>query len=104
MARPAGRTRGVRDIRTHSRAPGETLQPHKGYMRIAALELEVFRRGQERQSAMSRVQSIDQRFREIETEQALILKGIKTRKAGEDPRRALDAPSESPRAGFKLRY
>jgi hypothetical protein len=73
-------------------------------MRIAALELELFRREQERRSAMSRVQSIDNRSQEIETEQALLLKAIQTRKFGEDPSRSLDASSESSRAGFKLRY
>jgi hypothetical protein len=73
-------------------------------MRIAALELELFRRGQERQSAMSRVQSIDNRFQEIETEQSLLLKAIQTHKVGEEPRRSLDESSESPRSGFKVRY
>jgi hypothetical protein len=73
-------------------------------MRIAALELELFRRAQERQSAMSRIQSIDNRFQEIETEQALLLKAIQTHKAGEEPRGSLGKCSESPRPGFKLRY
>jgi hypothetical protein len=117
MARPAGRIRGVRDIRTHSRAPEATIQPHTGYMRIASLELEKFRRGQERQSAMSRVKSIDDRSREIEAEQSLILKALKARKACEDPRKPLksrkaredpryssNAASESPRPTFRLRY
>ena len=117
MARPTGRTRGVRDIRTHSRAPEETIQPHTGYMRIASLELEKFRRGQERQSAMSRVKSIDDRSLEIEAEQSLILKALKARKAREDPRKALrtrkasedarcssDVAPGSPRPVFRLRY
>jgi hypothetical protein len=83
-------------------------------MRIASLELEKFRRGQERQSAMSRVKSIDDRSREIEAEQSLILKALKARKAREDPRKALktrkDSPCSSdpalgaPRPVFRLRY
>jgi len=82
-------------------------------MRIASLELEKFRRGQERQSAMSRVKSIDDRSREIEAEQSLILKALKARKAREDPRKALkvrkarclsDTVSGAPRPTFRLRY
>jgi hypothetical protein len=86
-------------------------------MRIASLELEKFRRGQERQSAMSRVKSIDDRSREIEAEQTLILKALKARKAREDPRKALkmrkggadprcsaEVVSGAPRPVFRLRY
>ncbi len=67
------RLRAVQDIRTLSGARNHLSQPHRGYMRIACLELERFRRNKERDCATARVRQLDARFREIEAEQTAIL-------------------------------
>jgi len=65
--------KNVRDIRTHSGTVGQTLKPHEVHMRLSVLEMEKARRGKERESAILRVRSIDERFREIEKERSDLL-------------------------------
>jgi hypothetical protein len=58
--------RSVQDIKTLSGRANEGSVPYKAYMKLSILEMEKFRRGKERQSAMDRIHHIDQRFRDIE--------------------------------------
>jgi len=58
--------KGVQDIRTLSGRVDEGTIPYKAYMKLSILEMEKFRRGKEKQSALERVRNIDQRFQDIE--------------------------------------
>ncbi|MGO8705062.1 MAG: hypothetical protein ACLQVA_14720 [Candidatus Brocadiia bacterium] len=98
------RLRAVQDIRTLSGARNHLSQPHRGYMRIACLELERFRRNKERDCATARVRQLDARFREIEAEQTAILDMLGPEKAGQGPRRTSFAPVETQKAGFRIKY
>jgi len=101
--------RGVQDIRTLSGSVDEGTIPYKAYMKISILEMEKFRRGKERQSAMDRVHKIDQRFRDIETARqeiftALEAKGVHRHIPGP---RGPEGPTAAPRTTtgpFKIRY
>ena len=97
------RMRAVQDIRTLSGARNHLSQPHRGYMRIACLELERFRRNKERESATARVRQLDARFREIEVEQAVILDMLGKEKTAQ-PRRAASSPPEAQKTVFRLKY
>ena len=98
------RTRSVQDIKTLSGARNRLCQPHRGYMRIACLELERFRRNKERESATGRVRRLDARFLEIEAEQALILGMLGKDKAAQGPRRPSCSPLEMQKPAFRLKY
>jgi len=101
--------KGVQDIRTLSGRVDEGTIPYKAYMKISILEMEKFRRGKERQSAMERVQKIDQRFLDIEAARqeifsALEAKGVRRPVPGP---RGPEVPTEAPRTTtgpFKIRY
>ena len=105
----ASRTiRGLQDIQTHSGKVREAVVPHKAYMKLSCLEMEKFRRTQERESAMSRVRNIDARFLAIEAEKAVIENALNEQMA-RDPGRtqSTERPGDcSPRAksGFRLKY
>ncbi len=98
------RMRAVQDIRTLSGARNHLSQPHRGYMRIACLELERFRRNKERECATARVLQLDARFREIEAEQAAILDLLGKDKAGQRPRGMPSMPADTQKAGFRIKY
>lgn len=98
------RMRAVQDIRTLSGARNHLTQPHRGYMRIACLELERFRRNKERESATSRVRQLDARFREIEVEQAAIQEMLNKEKAAPGSGRLSGSPVETQKTGFRLKY
>lgn len=85
--------RGLQDIRTLSGSVDRTIVPYKEYMKISCLEMEKFRRGKERESAMQRVRNIDIRLREIETEKAALLQVLNGQKSGDG---ALKSPSMEP--------
>ncbi|HUT04011.1 MAG TPA: hypothetical protein VM163_08995 [bacterium] len=76
MAIPKRTVRGVHDLRTYSGKVDIFQEPHRAYMQISCLEMEKVRRSKERDSAMQRVRQIDARFREIEKEEAYLLKGL----------------------------
>ena len=114
MATPKKNLRGLQDIRTLSGKGGPARNPYMAYMRISCLEMEKQRRGQERESALHRVKSIDERLQEIEAEKAGILQALNEQQ-GDNPSYALSSPcSVNPqqaaraqatqRSGFKLRY
>ena len=71
--------RGVQDIRTLSGRADEGTIPYKAYMKLSILEMEKFRRGKEKQSALERVHHIDQRFRDIEVERQKIMTALEAK-------------------------
>lgn len=94
--------RGVKDIRTHAGRTNAAAPPYQAYFRIGALEMETARRAKERQSAMKRVDNIDDRVREIEAEKDMLLKKIAADRQRLLPERSnhkKDAPGN-----FKIRY
>ncbi|MFA5179684.1 MAG: hypothetical protein WC405_00060 [Syntrophales bacterium] len=101
--------RGVQDIKTLSGRADDGTIPYKAYMKLSILEMEKFRRGKEKQSALERVQKIDQRFQDIEAARqeifsALEAKGIPRPVSGP---RGPEVPTGSPRTTtgpFKIRY
>lgn len=108
MARLQPIIRGAQDCRTLSTAANQTFLPHRTYLRIACLEMEKFRRTQERTSAMRRVENIDRRFDEIDSERDRLLSTMGERAAkltqdkGRPPgARGLSSPSTG---GFRFRY
>jgi hypothetical protein len=109
MAIPSRTIKGLQDIVSHSGRAREGAIPHKAYMRLSCLEMEKFRRARERQSAMVRVGNIDARFREIDAEEAMILRLMKEQD-GSGPACASGGSSgystvvKKNTGGFKLKY
>jgi hypothetical protein len=101
--------RGVQDIKTLSGRADEGAIPYKAYMKLSILEMEKFRRGKEKQSALERVRHIDQRFKDIEAARqeiiaALEAKGIRRQRLPgieEPPKTAAPRTTTGP---FKIRY
>jgi len=101
--------RGVQNIKTLSGRSDDGTIPYKAYMKLCILEMEKFRRGKEKESAMERVRRIDQRFQDIETERheiiaALETKGIRLQRLPsleEPPTAAAHRTTTGP---FKIRY
>lgn len=99
--------RRVQDIRTHAGMASEKRLPHQAYLRVACLEMEKFRRAQERQSAMHRVETIDARFEEIGVEQAVLLQRVGQGESRRKPSVTKTEPvQESPTVtnGFRIKY
>jgi len=100
--------RGLNDIRTHSGMVEQGLtSPYKAYMKLSCLEMERFRRGQERESARQRMEMIDARFQEITAEEKEILQALNNPEDGHpSPLQDVESqPAPSPSAGgFKIRY
>jgi len=103
--------KGVQDIRTLSGRVDEGTIPYKLYMKLSMLEMEKFRRGKEKQSALERVRKIDQRFQDIEAARqevfsAMEAKGVR-RPVPTGPPSEPEGPTEAPRTTtgpFKIRY
>ena len=101
--------RGVQDIKTLSGSVDERSIPYKAYMKLSILEMEKYRRGKEKTSALERVNHIDQRFLDIEVERqkimtALEAKGIRRQRLPgleEPPTTAAPRTTTGP---FKIRY
>jgi len=102
--------KNVRDIRTHSGAVGQALEPHEVHMRLCVLEMEKARRSKERESALRRVNSIDERFREIEEEKSDLLHALADQachlllSGGEAVHEEVDGNACKETGGFKLAY
>jgi len=73
--------RTMRDIRTLSGKVDRIANPYMAYMQITCLEMEKARKGREKASALQRVESIDGRLRDIETEKATLLRALAERGA-----------------------
>jgi hypothetical protein len=107
MAFKKGNIRGLRDLRTLSGRVDQVSEPYRAYMRIASIEMEKVRRGQERESAMHRVKNIDERFNEIDVEKAALLQALGERNQGHSTRaQGIDKKPGTRRnpEGFKIRY
>jgi hypothetical protein len=107
MAIPKRSMRGLQDINTFSGRVDQVSKPYKAYMRIASIEMEKVRRGQERESAMHRVKNIDERFNEIEAEKTALLQALGERNEGHSTRaQGIDEKPGTRRnpEGFKIRY
>lgn len=106
MAIPPRNLKSLKDIRTHAgRVEGATV-PYKAFMKLSCLEMERFRKERERDSAMTRVNNIDRRFREIQEEEASILAridGVPENKSKE-PEADSKPPGRQACSGFLLRY
>ena len=106
---PKRTLRGVQDIKTLSGRVDEGSIPYKAYMKLSILEMEKFRRNQEKVSALQKVRNIDQRFSDIEAEKQKIMatleaRGIQRRsmpEAGKLPRAETPRTTTGP---FKIRY
>ncbi len=104
--------RGMREIRTISSLADVRNVPHKAYMKISALEMEKFRRGQEREKAMQRIREIDERFEEIDAEVAELLQhigvndGAAPKKTSEQPppQKISVAPPPAATNRFRIQY
>ena len=99
--------RGLQDIRTLAGRVDQAAVPYKAYMKLSVLEMEKFRRGEERVSALQRVENIDTRFKEIEKEKAGLLEVLKFRgKPGFLENLPLEQVKPQPRrtGGIKIRY
>lgn len=115
---PVTRTvlRGVQNIRTMSGRVDDKAIPYKAYMKLSVLEMEKYRRGKEKATALARVQTIEQRFQEIEVEKQQMLQEMAAqgvarpessrstgRPASSAAAPAVGAPRSSTGA-FKIRY
>ena len=99
---PVTRTvRTSQSIRTLSGKADDKFLPHKVFLRVACLEMERERRGQERRAASQRVYQIDERFREIDAEKHELMAGMKGAPAAGNP---VPEKSSGGRSGFKFRY
>ncbi len=99
--------RSVQDIRTLSGKVDLTASPYKAYMKVSCLEMEKFRRGKEKASALKRVENINIRFKEIEAAKAGILKALDGKEHIPSVSSSSSEPSPSfppSGGGFKLRY
>lgn len=107
MTIPPRNLKSLQDIRTHAGRVETAAIPYKAFMKMSCLEMEKFRRERERKSAMTRVDNIDKRFREIEAEKASILSRLSEAapRKGKDSEEADSRPSarQTPN-GFRLRY
>lgn len=97
--------KGLQSVRTLSGRADLASEPYRTHMRIAALEMEKARKEKERQSAMARVESIDARFREIESEKERLFKLLEKGKTQSDKKKSKpDTASEGGPPGFRVRY
>ena len=106
--------KSVRDIKTLSGRVDEGTVPYKAYMKLSILEMEKFRRGKEKRSALERVYNIDQRFKDIDLAKQEIMRAMDARGATRSAVPADSAESEiaasRPKAAqtttgpFKIRY
>jgi hypothetical protein len=81
--------------------------PYKAYMKLSALEMEKYRRGKEKQSALEKVRNIDRRFQDIEAERQELIRSLEAQGADRRPISKLGGPEAAPRTTtgpFKIKY
>lgn len=95
--------RRLQDIRTLEGWVDLANQPYRAFMKITCLEMEKARRGKERESALNRVNNIDERLREIELEKANLMKilGMSEDNAAGPASKPVPVKAH---AGFRLKY
>jgi len=107
--------RGLRDVRTMSDLLTETSNPQRKYLKLAMLAMEEVRRGKERKSARDRIEDIDGRLAEIETQTGDLLEVVtagrnaarSAQDKGSQAPRSPNGPRAAPRRsgrGLRLRY
>lgn len=99
--------KGLRNVRTVSGSTDDRSVPFRAYMQLSVLEMEKFRRGRERLSALAKVRDIEERFEHIEAEKREILASMEAH--GGQPGRPHEPeqqPALPPAAGgsFKIKY
>jgi hypothetical protein len=111
MPAPKRVLRGVQNIRTMSGRVDANAITYKAYMKLSVLEMEKYRRGKEKTSALEKLKLIDERFQEIEIEKQQTLEQLAAQGIPRPhPRSAVargSAPSSAPRSStgpFKIRY
>ncbi len=65
--------RTLADIKTHSGRTSTNHEVYRDYFQVGALELERWRRTKEREAALSRIASIDNRIADIDKEKTALL-------------------------------
>lgn len=107
MPPPPRILRGVKDIRTRSATPDQTLVPYKAYMVITALEMEKYRRQTERRDLITRLKNVCTRLRFIDAETAALLDRLgrlPTPQVGVRRAAGGKRPTPRPTGEFKLKY
>lgn len=108
MPAAKGHIRSVQDIKTHAGLASTNKDPHELYLRISCLEMEMYRRNKERESALRRVQTIEARFAEIEAEKQHLLDLLKNLEQDRQAcRKQTDPGSRTEHRqgrGFPIRY
>lgn len=109
MAVPEKKIRGLQNIRTLSGKENQARAPHKVYMRIACLEMEKARRGEEKNGALARVRNIDARFNDIDVEREALLDSLAqqdaARRSASHTIPAEEGPAlEEHKTGFNVSY
>jgi len=100
MPPPPRTLRSLRDIRTRSSAPDQTIVPHRAYMAITALEMERTRRQTERQGLVSRLKNVTVRMRNIDREKAVLLDRL-SKVPGHKPEAAIVARRQAAAASSR---
>jgi hypothetical protein len=95
MSIPKKSIRGLQNIRSRSGMADQVSEPYRAYLRIGSLEMEKARRSKERESAMLRVNGIDERFRQIDAEKAELLKVLNLGNP-----MGIDVPAGEKKSGF----
>lgn len=101
---PSKRQRSLSVLRSLSGRADRAMAPHAAYMKITTLELEKLRLNKAREHALRRVDEIDARLRELETQKAALLGAIETgRSLPPPPSRGLGAKGLRPVAAGRAR-
>ena len=95
--------RGLRTIRTLAGKVDLVAVPHRAHLQIACLELEKARRTTERTSTLRRLAELDARMKEIDAEQARLLRALADRK-GKTVEAGINRSSRGRTQAFKIRY
>jgi hypothetical protein len=74
-----GPRKTMRDIKTLSGRVDRIANPYMAYMQVTCLEMEKVRKGHERASALQRLESLNARICEIDSEKAAILRALSER-------------------------
>ena len=97
----------MRDIRTLSGRVDRIANPYMAYMQITCLEMEKARKGRERASTLQRVEILNGRLRDIETEKAALVRALAEREAASPTAQPGSGSRPTPPRrtdGLKLRY
>jgi len=99
--------RSLQNVRTMTGIVDYRSSPFRSYMKLSVLEMEKYRRGRERTSALAKVRAIDERFKDIDAEKLEILASMEL--DGVQPGRPRDRKQLMERVpagegSFKIKY